>query len=302
MSPNSAAYHTRARLRAESGEKSDAAEDYAAATHLEDEAREAFVGGTVSILDQLAEMRVALTSAVEALEQDDPDVDAHAESMEEYAQASRGLGTVPLKAVASVVGELSQRLITLYTIEDWSKTLEAADELILLDPNNALGHKVRCMTRITLGDIEGALQDADELVRVAPGDEYSYTTRAYLRGRTGRERQALEDYRLLLELDPESVSVRNSLADLLATATDDSVRDGARAVMYAEQVLSEADEVSHHHLDTLAAAFAELGQFDDAIRKQEECLRLMPDGEDQSQFLHRLELYRQGRPYRSSPG
>ena len=58
MSPNSAAYHTRARLRAESGEKSDAAEDYAAATHLEDEAREAFVGGTVSILDQLAEMRV----------------------------------------------------------------------------------------------------------------------------------------------------------------------------------------------------------------------------------------------------
>ena len=51
-------------------------------------------------------------------------------------------------------------------------------------------------------------------------------------------------------------------------------------------------------LDTLAAAHAECGEFEDAVKWQEKALELVGNPEQKSDFLSRLELYQQRKPAR----
>ncbi len=56
-----------------------------------------------------------------------------------------------------------------------------------------------------------------------------------------------------------------------------------------------------YFVDTLAAAYAEAGQYADAVRTQEGAIaRLRAAGKDDevADYQSRLDLYRAGRPYR----
>ncbi len=96
-----------------------------------------------------------------------------------------------------------------------------------------------------------------------------------------------------------SESARGALAWLLATANDPSVRDPERAIELARQAVADAPSASW--LDTLAAALATSGRFDDAILVQQQALDVLaaesPPGEaspaanQRSAFLGRLARY-----------
>jgi len=76
---------------------------------------------------------------------------------------------------------------------------------------------------------------------------------------------AIEHYQRAVDLDPKSVPALNNLSWLLATAPDAGQRDGRRAVQAA---LKAAELTSYRMpmvLGTLAAAYAENGQFKEAI-------------------------------------
>ena len=96
----------------------------------------------------------------------------------------------------------------------------------------------------------------------------------------------------------------NAYAWMLSTAREPASRDGARALFYAQRAV--ALERSASHLDTLAAASAETGQFITAVELQQEALRLVREETEspearaalQAEFEERLRTYRQGRPWR----
>jgi tetratricopeptide (TPR) repeat protein len=52
------------------------------------------------------------------------------------------------------------------------------------------------------------------------------------------------------------------------------------------------------YLDTLAVAYAETGKFDKAAEWQQKAIELAPEGADKEPLRKRLELYRNGKPYR----
>jgi tetratricopeptide (TPR) repeat protein len=85
---------------------------------------------------------------------------------------------------------------------------------------------------------------------------------------------ALPHYEAALAIDPDSSLPLNKLARILATAPDDSLRNGARAVTLAERanrIIGARDPI---YLRTLAVAYAEAGRFDDAIQTAERALPL----------------------------
>lgn len=89
----------------------------------------------------------------------------------------------------------------------------------------------------------------------------------------------------------------NCLAWLLATCPDDEIRDGPRAVLIAEKVV--AKKPSFQNLDTLAAAYAEVGRYQDAIQTQKKALlRIKKNTPSFEKYQERLETYQSGRPWR----
>ncbi len=90
----------------------------------------------------------------------------------------------------------------------------------------------------------------------------------------------------------------NDLAWLLATCDDPKVRNGADAVKFAEQAVAKTDRKNPMILDTLAAAYAEAGQFDQAVNAQKEAIALLQNEEQKKDFATRLKLYESSTPYR----
>ena len=78
------------------------------------------------------------------------------------------------------------------------------------------------------------------------------------------------------------------------------MRNGEEAVQLAERMVDAAGEEDLLLLDTLAAAYAEAGRFEEAVETAERALRA-PVGEGMeafpAQIQRRLELYRARRPY-----
>ena len=89
----------------------------------------------------------------------------------------------------------------------------------------------------------------------------------------------------------------NHLAWLRAACPADDIRDAAAAVRDA----TRANELTGYdrpgYLDTLAAAYAEAGRFEEAVRWQEKAAGLVPPDERPG-YEARLALYRAGKAYR----
>lgn len=110
--------------------------------------------------------------------------------------------------------------------------------------------------------------------------------------------QAIADEREAIRLYPNGDEVRNQLAWLLATCPEASVRDGKQAVELAQRACQLEGWKRGSVLDTLAAAYAETGDFDQAIAWQQKAVDLhdVPKA-TLKKMSQRLALYQQHRPY-----
>src|SRR5438445_5753738 len=118
--------------------------------------------------------------------------------------------------------------------------------------------------------------------------------------KTGQGTQATADCYRALQLAPDRVHALNSFAWLLATAADDSVRDGKRAVQLAERANALAGNNDPTILHTLAAAYAEAGRFDEALQTARRAMKLASQTDNNAVYhaiRDELPLYELGLPY-----
>jgi tetratricopeptide (TPR) repeat protein len=118
----------------------------------------------------------------------------------------------------------------------------------------------------------------------------------------GNWTRAVTDLKRVLALNPDpatEATALNNLAWLLATCPDGSVRNGPQAIHYAEKACRLTNFKQYGMVNTLAAAYAEAGQFPDAITTAEMAMKLATDaGDTRSAALSRqlLARYRVGKP------
>ena len=87
----------------------------------------------------------------------------------------------------------------------------------------------------------------------------------------------------------------------MATCPDCQIRDGKRAVEYATTACDLNHWISSNYLEGLAAAYAETGDFKEAILYQVRALELpTPIGESRTKAKQHLELYRKELPLRDA--
>jgi len=105
-------------------------------------------------------------------------------------------------------------------------------------------------------------------------------------------------------LSEEHPLMLKKLARLQATYPAAEFRDGAKAVENATKACELTDWKNADYVDTLAASYAEAGDFDSAVKWQKEAIDLLTEGtsaESRSNYESRLNLYRSGKPYRQIP-
>jgi tetratricopeptide (TPR) repeat protein len=179
--------------------------------------------------------------------------------------------------------------------------LEEADNdysaAIRLEPDRYNSHALRAEIRHRQGRLDDALADISEHLRYHPDDPMGYLFRSALHKKRNAPAAALEDLNAAHRAAPDDAQVCNNLAWMLATCPDAALRNGARAVALARQACEATDWKYPFCLGTFAAALAETGAFDEAIRWQSEALDLYPESEKPA-GQSRLALYQAGQAYR----
>jgi Tfp pilus assembly protein PilF len=115
----------------------------------------------------------------------------------------------------------------------------------------------------------------------------------------GNHADAIADFEILLRQQPEDDSILNNFAWVLATSPEDELRDGQRAIKLATKACELTDYKKPHILSTLAAAYAETGDFETAIKWSKQAVELgTEDDQVDEQLEKELESYRQKKPWR----
>jgi tetratricopeptide (TPR) repeat protein len=182
------------------------------------------------------------------------------------------------------------------------KALADYNEASRLDPKDPLPYIGRGNFWRAKKKWTKALADYNEASRLDPKHASPYIGRGNVWFDKKEWAKALADYNEASRLDPKDSSGYNGRAWIWATCPDAKYRDGKRAVESATRAYELTDWKDAGNLSTLAAAYAESGDFVAAVKWQEEALGVYKNDKDREQARARLELYRQKRPYRVRSG
>lgn len=176
-------------------------------------------------------------------------------------------------------------------------SLADSDEALRLSPKFPEAFNNRGVTWRLKGEYEKAVADYTQAIEYYPQYAAAYANRGYARKQLGLLAEAVADYEQAIALDPQNWQAHNDLAWLLATTADEDLYDPMRAVELAQTACTQTRNRNADYLDTLAAAQAAAGDFAGAVASAEAAFRAAPDAA-KAAIQQRLELYRNGRPYR----
>jgi predicted DNA-binding WGR domain protein len=142
-----------------------------------------------------------------------------------------------------------------------------------------------------------ALTEINKAIELYPnGGDYLFQ-RGWIHEQLGKYALAKADYEQAVRLVGDKYSL-NNLAWILATAPASEVRDAARAVQLALRACEVSRWKDPDFVGTLAAAYANNGQFEEAIASLEKALALEKGKQGKAALRAQLKLYRAGQPYR----
>jgi tetratricopeptide (TPR) repeat protein len=203
--------------------------------------------------------------------------------------------------------------------------------IIRVNPSYANAWFDRAELKFDQGDVTGALDDYNQAIQLNPGDAGFYNSRGHANYRLGQFREALADYNRAVQINPEDAEALVNRGDayreegvygaaasdfreavrlnsklghaylstawLMATCPEQRYRDAEKAIAAAQRAIELDGDKDYRYLDTLAAAQASAGKFDDAKATINKALNEAPQKET-AHIHQRLELYETGRAFR----
>ncbi len=150
------------------------------------------------------------------------------------------------------------------------------------------------------GQIDDAIAHYRASLQIQPNDVDTHTSLATALMRKGTPAEAIREFQVAVAIDPQSVNALNYLSWALATCSDGSLRKGESAVALAEQARNLTHDRDPLVLRTLAAAYAETGQYPRAIEVAGTGLTLAREQKNPrlaATIQKELALYQAGSPY-----
>jgi tetratricopeptide (TPR) repeat protein len=180
----------------------------------------------------------------------------------------------------------------------YDKATADLTESIRLDPDDASTHVDRGEFWLDKNDYDKAITDFDETIRLDPTDAVSYSERGDAWQAKGELDKAIADFNEAVRVGPEAPYSYTARAWIWATCPDDKYRDGKKAVESATKACELTKWNEADYLVTLAAAYAEVGDFESAVKWQTKANELRDDDDDKTVGESCLKLYQEKKPFR----
>jgi tetratricopeptide (TPR) repeat protein len=189
-----------------------------------------------------------------------------------------------------------------YSRGEYDKAIADLTKAIQLNPDLTEAYQMRAVVYYSKKDYNAALADYGEILRLDPSNADAYSDRGNLYGERGDYEKGIADLNRALALNPQNSGACNNLAWILATCPQANLRDGKKAVNLALKACELTEWKDFASIDTLAAAYAEVGDYDQAVKYETQCLGMSDVSASYVQeATDRLNLYKAHKPYRESP-
>lgn len=194
---------------------------------------------------------------------------------------------------------ISCRMWAYMTIGDYDRALLDANEAIRLSPGSAAWLNNRGEVLIKKREYEKAVKEFDNILQNNPQYFFGLHNRSEALLRLKKFERALEDINLCLANEGKVPQLHANKARILASAPDAKLRDGKKALESALLALSQVKYKDGRVLESVAIAYAELGDFEKAVEYQSKVLddnEYMKEEGEQPRKL--LKLFRDKKPFR----
>jgi tetratricopeptide (TPR) repeat protein len=196
--------------------------------------------------------------------------------------------------------EFASRAADWIRVRMYDRAIADCDQAINLGSHNPVTWIYRGLAWREKKDYDKAVADYNEAIKLDPHNVFAYVMRsaAWMAKRDYAKAQA--DLEEAARQGPENAVTHNGQAWMWATCPDAKFRDGRKSVAAATRAceLTEWDEAGI--IDTLAAAYAETGDFASAVKWQTRAIELETDRKNKDDFASRLKLYQEKKPYRDT--
>ncbi|MGO9246136.1 MAG: tetratricopeptide repeat protein [Verrucomicrobiia bacterium] len=180
---------------------------------------------------------------------------------------------------------------------DYDNAIADCNEAIRLNPKYMLAYDCRGVAYYHKGNWDKAIADYTEAIRLQPDYVDAYYNRGCAYHRRGDDEKSIADLNEAIRLGPTNAIACNNLAWTLAACPNANVRNGKKAVEYATKACELSEWKNLDWVDTLAAAYAEAGDFVSAVKWENKYLASNPSNDAWEKARQRLSLYEQKKPY-----
>ena len=213
-----------------------------------------------------------------------------------------------------------QTALDAYNEEKYELAAKYFSVLIDQGANSSASYANRGLCYFRAGKYNEALTDYNKSINLNPGSTHNYDNRGVLYMTVGKYDLAIKEFERAVGLASENFSAYRNHALVLSSCRDEKIRDGKKALELAEKAYQLKETVdalttmgfydefrTWHYADAVAAAHAELGDFDKALTMEKEALKKLEaddyekKSEDIKKVKMRLELYRNEKPSRMKP-
>ncbi len=176
-------------------------------------------------------------------------------------------------------------------------------EALRIEPNNAIAHNNLGVVLVLKGNDKEAVSHFFEAIRINPDYAGAYYNLGKIFGNQEKIENAILYYRKTLYINPHMTQALYNLSWILATHRDAKYRNGKDALKLAQSLCEITQYKQSLALDSLAAAYAEMGSFDNAVSAAKKGFKLaLEQGPEElvQGLKKRLQLYEKRYPYRQT--
>ncbi len=199
----------------------------------------------------------------------------------------------------ALAGVYFNRAVEWNAKKDFDKAIADYSEAIKINPEYREAFNNRGNAYRNKREFDRAIADYDQAIRIFPKRGLYHRNRGNVLMDKRDYEKALASFNEAVKLDPKDADAADSAAWLMATAPDAKLRDGKRAVTLAQIACELTQWKNGSYVDTLAAAFAETGDYAEAVRRQQQALANAEFEQSEGKNARaRLAMYKAGKPNR----